>query len=343
MATAVPAPTLLDILPALNASGRGVDFYPLVGLSTELYHDFDLLVCTAGAQVASSRPGREALAEVDDVEPGDDRVFITHMQRAAEERACARIVDAKSSRLVRALRRKDVGRVRELLRALGPRAAAVVPDLGAALLIACAIDGPRNTELVRELLAAGAPASTSACIDSLALDPGIDFNHALISSSHERVLTPLHFAAEWSLPITTLLLEAGANANARDQHGLTPLFVAAERNRKSIVKLLLAQPGIDVNAATDQLDTPLLGACAAYSLATVQFLIHAPGVNLAACNRSGRGAQAYLYAWLDLWAEEDDDEYEQVEPDDDWYVALRRRYSRSKVHKVASELAALQH
>jgi cytohesin len=75
--------------------------------------------------------------------------------------------------------------------------------------------------------------------------------------------TPLHAAAmlgttRW----TSYYLGKGANPNAKNEYGMTPLHEAATRGKKfAIVKALIAA-GADVNAKTNSGATPLHGAAA---------------------------------------------------------------------------------
>jgi ankyrin repeat protein len=57
-------------------------------------------------------------------------------------------------------------------------------------------------------------------------------------------------------PIVTLLLNYGAQIDARDRDGETPLHWAALRGHKEAARRLLKR-GADVAAANDFLDTPL--------------------------------------------------------------------------------------
>ena len=72
---------------------------------------------------------------------------------------------------------------------------------------------------------------------ALLLDRGAD-----IEARSGNGMTPLHCAALWkgNEPVAQLLLERGADINARDDQGRTPLHVAIERNSGlSIIKKLL--------------------------------------------------------------------------------------------------------
>jgi ankyrin repeat protein len=93
--------------------------------------------------------------------------------------------------------------------------------------------------------------------------------------------TPLHYAAWWSFlevaevllskknieaqikaghkacsDVAELLLGKGAEVNAKNQDGITPLYMAARSGNKYVTKLLLAH-GADVNARVNKGMTPL--------------------------------------------------------------------------------------
>ena len=71
--------------------------------------------------------------------------------------------------------------------------------------------------------------------------------------------TPLHFASgsSWDLAVTTVLLAAGADVNARNQRGATPLHMAARSNHNPAVVAELVRVGADINARDDEGNTPL--------------------------------------------------------------------------------------
>jgi ankyrin repeat protein len=60
-------------------------------------------------------------------------------------------------------------------------------------------------------------------------------------------LTPLHSAATFSLPMVKLLVSAGADVEAQNSHGRTPLMCAACDGRLDVVKWLV-EAGADLNA-----------------------------------------------------------------------------------------------
>ena len=51
-------------------------------------------------------------------------------------------------------------------------------------------------------------------------------------------MTPLHYAARGHKNVAELLLDNGADVNAKDKHGNTPLHKATLRGNKDIVELL---------------------------------------------------------------------------------------------------------
>ena len=86
---------------------------------------------------------------------------------------------------------------------------------------------------------------------SLLLDRGADINARSISGS-----TPLHLAASsQTVEIVALLLDRGANINARDMDRETPLHLAVRHNTSDVVELLLYR-GADINARNNEGKTP---------------------------------------------------------------------------------------
>jgi len=71
------------------------------------------------------------------------------------------------------------------------------------------------------------------------LEKGVeDINH------HDSFgLTPLSYASRKHLKVVEMLLEAGADPNAQDKYGFTPLHEAAENGRLEILKLLIKHGG----------------------------------------------------------------------------------------------------
>ncbi|XP_052050351.1 rabankyrin-5 isoform X1 [Apodemus sylvaticus] len=73
--------------------------------------------------------------------------------------------------------------------------------------------------------------------------------------------TPLHLAASWGLEETVqCLLEFGANVNAQDAEGRTPVHVAISNQHSVIIQLLISHPSIELSVRDRQGLTPF--ACA---------------------------------------------------------------------------------
>lgn len=84
--------------------------------------------------------------------------------------------------------------------------------------------------------------------------------------------TPLHYAAIYgSADAVRILLSAGADPNARNANGATPLIYAAWNLEKT---RLLVERGADVNAAQKEGITPLMVAASAHgNIATLRYLL----------------------------------------------------------------------
>ena len=68
--------------------------------------------------------------------------------------------------------------------------------------------------------------------------------------------TPLHWAAWGEKEIIELLISAGAEVNVKNKSGFTPLHYAAGNSQKDTVELLIAK-GTNVNAKDNRGTTPL--------------------------------------------------------------------------------------
>lgn len=74
--------------------------------------------------------------------------------------------------------------------------------------------------------------------------------------------TALHIAVELRrVEIINRLLEAGVNANIKDDKGKLPFAIAMEANNLEIVKTLLDTPSIAIDEPDEEKVTPLLRAC----------------------------------------------------------------------------------
>lgn len=108
---------------------------------------------------------------------------------------------------------------------------------------------------------------------------------------HERDAldkTPLFFAVTFDKPeMVRLLLEHGADINAKDITGMTPLHVAANLGLNDQVRLLV-ELGADLNARDEFGDTPLHAAAYSRYLkdSTLRLLVEL-GADLNAENKAG--------------------------------------------------------
>lgn len=90
-----------------------------------------------------------------------------------------------------------------------------------------------------------------------------------------RGLTPLHLAARGGRAATAaLLLDHGANVNAADSNGDTPLHIAVRSNDREMARFLLTRtPGANVDLANRNGDTPLHLAAWAGDVDMVKLLL----------------------------------------------------------------------
>ncbi|MEU6161659.1 ankyrin repeat domain-containing protein [Streptomyces sp. NPDC047130] len=124
----------------------------------------------------------------------------------------------------------------------------------------------------------------------------------MTASGHEL----LQAAERGDTDTVRLALRAGADVEARDAHGRTPLLLAALADHVDTARLLLAA-GADPDARDDRQDTPWLITGVTGSVAMMRLLLpHGPDLTL--CNRYGgvslipaaeRGHVAYVRAVLE--------------------------------------------
>jgi ankyrin repeat protein len=108
-------------------------------------------------------------------------------------------------------------------------------------------------------------------------------------------MTPLHWAASHGdLELTRMLLVAGANVRATTRiNGYTPLFLAAREGNAAVVAALV-EAGADPKAVSSTGSTPLMLAAGAGNADAVQRLLDA-GVEIDAKERA-RGQTALMFA-----------------------------------------------
>lgn len=120
-----------------------------------------------------------------------------------------------------------------------------------------------DAEIIDDLIAAGAdvnrPVNGAAPI-ALERDAFLDGLQGNSQATFPKGATPLHAAAmlgttRW----VSYYLGKGANPNARNEYGMTPLHEAATRGRRYAIVKALIEAGADVNAKTVSGATPLHG------------------------------------------------------------------------------------
>lgn len=101
------------------------------------------------------------------------------------------------------------------------------------------------------------------------LENGVNPN---VPANNQFKVTPLHSACATSnLAMARLLIEYGADVNAKQMQGVTPLHSAAHNGQIDLVKLLI-DCGADTNAKMENGQTPLSMAEEAKSTDTAEFL-----------------------------------------------------------------------
>ncbi|MEZ4598284.1 MAG: ankyrin repeat domain-containing protein [Syntrophotaleaceae bacterium] len=176
-----------------------------------------------------------------------------------------------------------VGRVRGLLIALSlliSAGAILIPLLVSPRLQALEqqhqgaklLEANENTQRFFDALLAG----NLALVEQL-IDEGMNINTRDATGQ-----SALHLAKERNM--VQLLLQRGAETEARDDLGMTPLF-----NKDTVLAEMLLAAGSDLEARSDQGNTPFLWHAYSGYLEGLQFL-KARGANVRACNADGKNA-----------------------------------------------------
>jgi ankyrin repeat protein len=122
-----------------------------------------------------------------------------------------------------------------------------------------------------------------APISELLISFGADVN--MLVGARE---TPLMWTSK-SAELARLLVEHGADINARSSWGQTALYRAALYGVSdlAVLKYLLSLPNIDVNPTTEIGSTPLMSVCRMGLVSTVELLLQHPNINVNASCRTG--------------------------------------------------------
>jgi ankyrin repeat protein len=115
---------------------------------------------------------------------------------------------------------------------------------------------------------------------------------ANIEAKNEHGITPLIYSLWYppNLSITKFLVKAGANLEARTADGSTALGYAVELEPEIV--LFLIEAGADIEAVNDYGETPLIHTCQEGSIETLDILIKR-GANVNAKNDSGSTSLFY--------------------------------------------------
>lgn len=139
----------------------------------------------------------------------------------------------------------------------------------------------KNPKMVNDYSSDGFPALGLACFfnhyeaASLLINKGALINAA---SANAQKVMPIHAAASAdSLELCTLLLDNGADVNARQQDDFTPLHAAAQNGNVKLVRLFLSH-GSEVNARTISGLSPLQLAMESKNKQVIKVILDAGGL-----------------------------------------------------------------
>ncbi|MDQ6799670.1 MAG: ankyrin repeat domain-containing protein [Acidobacteriota bacterium] len=141
-------------------------------------------------------------------------------------------------------------------------------DRGRTPLFAAVTNGYGGVKATPPLIAAGADLKTtyqsgnSIVFEAANSDAAVPLQALIkagaeIDAPNEQGDTPLFLAASLGRKVTPLLIKLGANVNAKNKEGDTPLISAAEGGELESMRLLI-EAKANVNAADDQTRTALL-------------------------------------------------------------------------------------
>ena len=109
-----------------------------------------------------------------------------------------------------------------------------------------------------------------------------------IDSIDEEKWTPLHHAImRNNVDIALYLISKGANVNAKQNEGMTPLHYSATMGFVDCIKALSSAPGIDMNSRDEGGLTPLLWAVQTNHVEAVEALLEDDRVDPSLCDNDG--------------------------------------------------------
>ena len=154
------------------------------------------------------------------------------------------------------------------------------------LAVMTSVDAAQNVSLVEAVKTANSETVTNL------LEQQVDVNGAEVDGT-----TALHWAAyKGAVETTRLLLRAGASADVRNRHQVTPLMLACARGNAAIVEALI-NAGADVNTMTPEGETLLMTAARTGNVDVLRLLL-AHGADLEA-REAWRGQTALMWAAAD--------------------------------------------
>ena len=154
------------------------------------------------------------------------------------------------------------------------------------LLSGCSRDTYRNQYYV-EVFATGTPSQVEEAIKIIPFKDGLENKFATERSGE---LTGLMLAAQSNsnIEVISILINAGANVNARTDGAWSALMYAANHNPRAISALISA--GANVNARNNEGYSPLIFAAANGHLEAVSLLLNAGADSSASAGRYGNTA-----------------------------------------------------